>query len=64
MARPVGRDSLVFEDIRLMVIAPARSAVVFYRTEFTFPLGVAHAVSTISHQAQRQSGYRYGRQQD
>jgi hypothetical protein len=40
MVRPVGRDSLVFEDIRLMVIAPARSAVVFYRAEFTFPLGV------------------------
>ena len=32
--------------------------------EFAFPLGVAHAVNTIPHQAQHQCGYHYGRQQN
>ena len=44
----------------LLMIAPARTAVIFYRAEFTFPLVVAHAISTISYLAQRQCGYHYG----
>jgi hypothetical protein len=48
---------------RPLLIAPARTAEIIYAAEFTFPLGVAHAVKTRPHQDQHQCGYRHRRQQ-
>lgn len=45
-----------------LLVAPARTATIFYGAEFTFPLGVAHPVNGRSHQDQHQCAYHHGQQ--